>query len=279
MSKRSKIRWQDSDIQELGRAINNFNRKIDRIVKKNPELKSAMPEKIRLNGYTDKDGKYISGLKELINTRQDLKREINALKRFTDRKNVIDIIYDEKTKKKKYIGVEIVNEEYNTKVTLWQKKEINRRKAFINKRREERLKMIEETDVVSRGKELGYTRGHIGVGRTEILELQPLTGITEGANQQSIWKKYRSFLEQSQSDFYTLKDYRCKENYLTGLYNNFNETEIDEIARKVENMPIDEFLKIFNSDENAKFTELYKPTESERKKAVKTLKAVWLPNR
>lgn len=266
MPKKSKIRWQKSDSEELAKAVKNFNAKISRIEKKNPELKNALPERASAKQ-----------LKELINTRQDLKREINALKRFTDKKNAIDVIYD--GDKKEYIGIEIVNKEYNTKVTSWQKKEINRRLAFINKRREERLKMIENTDVVSRGKELGYTRGQLGIGRAEILELRPLTGITPGANERAIKMKYQSILEQSQSDFYTLKDYRCKENYITGLYDNFNPDEIDDIIKTVENMPIDKFLEIFNSDPDAKFSGLYAPSKRKEKQYQNKLRAVWMPNR
>lgn len=268
MSKRPRIKWQQSDNQELTKAVKNFNAKITRIEKKNPELKNALPERMS-----------VRQLKELINTRQDLKRELNALKRFTDKSNVIDIEYDGDNKK--YIGIEIIKNknDYNTKITKWQKKEINRRLGFINKRRAERLKMIEETDVTSRGKNLGYTRGELGIGRAEILELKPLTGITEGANEVSIKKKYQSILIQSQSDFYTLKDYRCKENYITGLYDNFNSEEIKDIISTIENMPIDKFLETFNSDPDAKFSGLYAPSKSKEREYQNKLRAVWLPNR
>ena len=60
MSRKHKIRWKESDQQELRKAVKNFNAKIDRIAKKNPELKNALPEKAS-----------IRQLKELIKTRQD----------------------------------------------------------------------------------------------------------------------------------------------------------------------------------------------------------------
>lgn len=72
MSRRHNIKWQKSDSQDLSKAVKNFNAKISRLEKKNPELKNALPEKVS-----------VRQLKELINTRQDLKREINSLKRFS----------------------------------------------------------------------------------------------------------------------------------------------------------------------------------------------------
>ena len=83
MSRKYKIRWQESDTQELARAVKNFNAKISRIEKKHPELKNALPEKMK-----------VGELKNLINTRQDLKREINSLKRFTDKNNKIGLTDD-----------------------------------------------------------------------------------------------------------------------------------------------------------------------------------------
>lgn len=270
MSKKFKIRWQDNDDRELAKTVKNFNAKISRIEKKNPELKNALPERAS-----------VKQLKELINTRQDLKRELNALKRFTDRKNVIDIEYDEKTKKKKYIGIEILEStnDYNTKITKWQKKEINRRLPFINKRKADRLQALEETEVQSRQQKQGYTRGQLGIGKAEMLELSPLEGITPGANEKSIKLKYRSILAQSQSDFYTLKDFRCKANYVKGLYENFNPDEIQDIIDTIEKMPLDDFLQTFNSDPDAKFSGLYAPNKRKEQEYANKLRAVWIPNR
>ncbi len=118
MSGKYKIRWQKSDSEELNRAVKNFNAKITRIEKKNPELKNALPEKVSAKQ-----------LKELINTRQDLKRELNALKRFTDKNNRIG-----KTEDGSYEGITIFGD-YKTKITKWQEKEINRRLTNINRRR------------------------------------------------------------------------------------------------------------------------------------------------
>lgn len=165
MSRKHKIRWQESDNQELARAVKNFNAKISRIEKKHPELKNALPERAK-----------VGELKNLINTRQDLKREINSLKRFTDKKNRISYLGDDQ-----YEGIEIYGD-YNIKITKWQKKEINRRIATINTRRKKRLEALEKKPVTSRGKQQGYTVGQVGVGSIQMNDLSPMTGLTPYRN-------------------------------------------------------------------------------------------------
>lgn len=262
MSRKHKIRWQESDTDELTKAVKNFNAKITRIEKKNPELKNALPEKMSARQ-----------LKELINTRQDLKRELNALRRFTDKNNKIGIT-DDGT----YQGIEIYGD-YNIKITKWQRKEINRRVAVINRRRKQRLEVLENIEVTSKGQKQGYTKGQLEMGRVEMIELQPMEGLTPGTNEVEVRKKFKSILIQSQSDFYSLKDFRTKANYITGLYNNFNEADIKEIVDTIKDMPLDKFLETFHSDPDAKFEGLYAPNQSQYGKYVKSLKAVWMPNR
>lgn len=256
MSRKYKIRWQESDAERLNKAVKNFNAKIKRIAKKYPEIEKALPETVK-----------VGDLKQIINTRADLNREINSLTRFTKKRGF-------------NIDKDIVSYgDYNIKMTRWQKSEINRRVAVINRRRKERLEALEQVEVKSRGEAQGFTYGDIGMGKAERLELEPMSGLTPGMNQRDLNKKFKNIVIQSQSDFYTLKDFRCRENYLTGLRQNFDVNEVKDIIEKIENMPLDEFLEIFNSDYSAKFKELYTPNRKQQRTAVNTLRTVWLPNR
>ena len=84
MSKYHKIRWQDNDLKELQRVVRNYNAKVTRLKKKEPELyKNTLPQFYdeRTDSFTDKIS--VRQLKEIINTRQDLKRELNMLRRFS----------------------------------------------------------------------------------------------------------------------------------------------------------------------------------------------------
>ena len=69
-STQSKIRWQQKDYLSLGRAVANFNKKINELQKQ--EKKLYLPE---LKNYKD--------IKENIQTRSELNRVINSLKRFS----------------------------------------------------------------------------------------------------------------------------------------------------------------------------------------------------
>ena len=95
MSKQYKIKWSKQDIEELNKVVKNFNAKITRLNKKNPENANIHPEKVST-----------ADLKKLIETRQDLKRELNALRRFSKR------------------GAELIvdapDTQYNVKITKWQ---------------------------------------------------------------------------------------------------------------------------------------------------------------
>lgn len=262
MSRKHKIRWQENDSKNLARAVKNFNAKIDRISKKHPEIKNALPEKMK-----------VGELKNLINTRQDLKREINSLKRFTDKNNRIA-----PTENGEFEGIEIYGD-YNIKLTKWQRKEMNRRIATINKRRAQRLDALLDVQVKSRGEKQGYTVGQLGVGSIQQNDLAPMTGLTAGASKESIDRKFKSALIQSQSDFLTIKDFRTKSSYITGLYRNFNENDIKDLVAEIERMPVDKFLEIFNSDNDAKFEGLYPGNKQQEEEYIKSLKTVWIPNR
>lgn len=262
MSRKYHIRWQKSDVEELTKAVRNFNAKITRIEQKYPELKNALPEKIK-----------VGELKSIINTRQDLKREINALKRFANRKNKIELLEDGS-----YQGIEIYGD-YNIKLTKWQIKELNRKIAIINRRKKKRLDALLETKVTSRGEEQGYTVGQIGVGSIQANDLAPMTGLTPGASEESVRRKYKSAMIQVQSDFLSISDFRLKSSYITSLYRNFSEEDVEDIIEAIEQMPVEEFMRIYNSDNDAKFEGTYPGNKKQEKQYAESLRAVWIPKR
>ena len=159
MSKQHKIRWRESDTKELARVVKNYNAKIRRLKNKDPQkYKNTLPQfyDSKTDSYTEKLS--VGQLKEIINTRQDLQREINSLKRFTKRGS-------EEL-------VTVPDNDYNLQLTKWQKTEMTRRVAVINRRRKKRLEEIQETEMTSRGEKLGYTRGQLGMGKQQEVELR-----------------------------------------------------------------------------------------------------------
>ncbi len=248
MSKYHKIRWSKQDTEEINRVVKNFNSKIKRLAKQTPEMASILPDKVSSKQ-----------LKELINTRQDLKRELNALKRFSKRGS-------------EQI-VNVPNSEYDLKITLWQRTEMNRRIGIINRRRKNRLNELQNIEMTSRGESLGYTRGQLGMGRAEEVALQPMTAFYRTMGNTDLKKRWQSILHQSQSDYFTKRDYQVRDNYITGLKQNYNEDDIKDVIDKIESMDIKDFLNTFNQ-EGGTFEFLYPNSELESE-YINSLRTTW----
>lgn len=248
MSKYHKIRWSEQDTEEINKVVRNFNAKINRLTKKNPEIANVLPEKVSTKQ-----------LKELINTRQDLHRELNALKRFSKRGA-------EKI-------VTVPDTEYDLKVTHWQRTEMNRRIGIINRRRKTRLEELQNTEMTSRGQSLGYTRGQLGMGKAEEVALQPMKAFYRTMGNADLKKRWQSILTQSQSDYFTKRDYQVRDNYIQGLKQNYNEDDIKDIIDKIQSMDIQDFLNIFNQ-EGGTFEFLYPNSELESE-YINSLRTTW----
>ena len=100
----SKIRWQQKDYLSLGRAVANFNKKINKL--QSEEKKLYLPE---LKNYKD--------IKENIQTRSELNRVINSLKRFS--KEGAEDLYVTKA---------------GEKITKWERQELRKANKNCRKR-------------------------------------------------------------------------------------------------------------------------------------------------
>lgn len=253
MSKYHKIKWRDSDNQELAKVVRNFNAKINRLAKKNPQMKNALPEKIS-----------VRELKELIKTRQDLKREMNSLRRFSKRGS-------EEL-------VTVPNSDYNLQVTKWQKVEMNRRVGIINRRRAKRLEEMENIELKSRGKSLGYTKGQLGMGRAERVALSPMNAFYRTMNRKDLIKRFKAILKESQSSYFTEADLRLKENFIKGLEDSYNKNDVKEVVQAIRKMDIKDFLNTFYT-EDSPFEFVYPPTDEQYHGFLNQLKSIWIPNK
>lgn len=253
MSRQYNIRWKQTDSNELRKAVRNFNAKIDRLTKKNPELVAVFPEKTS-----------VRQLKELIDTRQDLKRELNSLRRFT-RRGSEEI-------------VDIPESDYNLQITKWQKEEMTRRTAVINRKRKKRLEEIESMEMTSRGQKLGYTRGQLGMGKADEIALKPLKAFTPRMTRKDLQKKFKSIQLQSQSTYFNTKDEQFRQNYIKGLLENYNIHDIEDVVEKIESMDFKEFYNTFQA-EGGTFEFHYPPDNEQYEGYLESLKATWLPNK
>ena len=252
MPKYHSIKWRDSDTKELSRVVRNYNAKINRLIKKNPQIENVLPEKVT-----------VAQLKELINTRQDLKRELNALKRFSKR-GAEEIVV-------------IPDTDYNLKITKWQKTEMKRRIAVINRRRAKRHSEISSLEMTSRGEKLGYTREQLGMGKATEVSLRPMRAFTQKMNQADLKWKWRGIMKEIQSDYFDQKDYRLRLNYIKALEENYKHDDIIDIIDEICNMDIKDFLRKFE-EEGGDLEMAYPPNEEQYMAYLSGLRATWLPN-
>lgn len=250
MSKQHKIKWRESDTKELNRAIKNFNAKLNRLAKTNNNV--VLPEKVK-----------VSELKKLINTRQDLTREINMLKRFS--------------KKGAEKGVALENNDNNLVITKWQKTEMNRRVGIINRKRKERYELLQDLEVYSRGQSLGYKKGDIGMGRTAEHTLKPMNAFTKSMDRGDLKAKWRAIMKESPSDFFKDTDFRLKKNYIDTILKNYNESDVKDVIKAIEDMDIKDFLIKFSQEQDV-FDWNY-PDEEKYQQYLSTLKSIWIPNK
>ena len=241
MSKQYKIRWSKQDSVELNKAVRNFNAKINRLSKNNPDIAKLLPETTS-----------VKKLKEDINTRQDLNREINMLKRFSRRGA------------EKIVTLDVT--EHNIRTTKWMKTEMNRRVAIINRRREKRLAEIENLEMTSGGKRLGYTRGQLGMGSLERASLEPMKAFYRTMENFDLKKRWVSLLAQSKSNYFTERDYQMRDNFIKAIESNFQYVDTSDIVAHINNMDIKDFLRRFQA-EGGTFEWSYPDKEKEREYA------------
>jgi hypothetical protein len=257
MSKRYNIRWKQADSEELSKAVKNFNAKISRLEKKNPEIKNALPEKIS-----------VKQMKELIDTRQDLKRELNALRRFTQRgsEQLVDV----------------PDNDYNLKMTKWQKQEMTRRIGVINRKRKKRAEEIGDIEATSGSEKLGYTVSQmmesIGMGTVDENSLKPMSVFTPSMTRTWLNKKFRNIMKESQSTYWRRREKIMIENYITAILENYNPKDVRDIIDAIKEMDFKEFYKTFMA-EGGTFEIVYPPDQEQYEGYLSKLRSTWLPER
>lgn len=258
MSKQHKIRYRPSDDAELRRAVKNFNAKISRLEKKNPADKSSLPDRVT-----------VKEMRELIQTRQDFKREIKALQRFSKK------------------GAETLvkapnNADDNIFITKWQKEDMLNRQRVINRTRNKRRKEFAALEAKDRGQALGYTVGErqtqIGMGRAEAKVYDKINAFTPSQSKWDIRAKYKTLRKESQSNYWTERDYLLKENYIKSIERNFRDDDVKELIDKIRNMDIKDYMQM-HLQENLAIEDNYVDDEDEYQKELSKLNAIWFPNK
>lgn len=251
MSKRYGIRWTENDSRELTRSVKNFNAKVKRLEEKYKGRSDVViPEKVS-----------VKELKELVGTRRDLNREIKSLQRFSKRGS------EELVKVPKV--------EDSTLLTKWQKTEMNRRAGVINRTRAKRKEQLEDIEMTSGGKSLGYKRGEFGMGKADELSLKPTKAFTKKMGKSDIQKKAKSLRKHSQSDYFNKADRRLLDNYVKALKETYGEDAVKDIVDIIEGMDFPEFYKKFKAEPGL-FEFTYIPDDADTEAYLDKIRSTWI---
>lgn len=264
MSKQYNIKWREQDEKELRRVVRNFNDKLRRLVKENPENQNILPQ--FWNEQTQQFESRITAknLKELIQTRADYNRQLNMLRRF-GRRGAEEII-------------EAPTNEYGARTTKWQKSEMARMAQIVNRRRRERLENLENVKMLDSYGELGYTLGQrFGMGLASRNSLNPIKTFTRSQTQADLKQKVRALMRESASNYAKDRDLMLKENFINELRKNYNEADISDVIERIRSMDDDLFVLKFEA-RGDKFELAYPPDRGseEYNNYVSELKGYWL---
>lgn len=254
MSRKYNIRWGEADEAELKRVVKNFNAKLTRLEKKDPKNANALPERISA-----------AQLRDMIETRQDLNRELNALRRFSER-GAEEL-------------VEVPDNDYNLKITKWQKKEMTRREVIVNQKRKRELERVADIEMTSRGQSLGYKKGDIGMGKMERIELEPVRAFTPSQNRRDVNKRFRQLRKESISTYWDKRNELMRSVYVNEIEKNFPQEMVKDVVDKIREMDFDEFRKVFEAEDQHKFQFNYPLNKDDQTKYSNALRAIWMPNK
>lgn len=232
MPRRSNIRWSNSDEKELSRVVRNYNSKINRILKKDPNMSEFLPKRV-----SKKE------LKESIKTRRDLKRELNSLNRFTKRGSE-----------------ELITNEEGLTITKYLKKEVEIKVATINRLKALRKKELNELEVSSRGRDVGFKNKEYG--RIDQMQLlQPKVFNFKKKSKRDFEHFVKGLTDAEQ--YITMKDVILRENYLDSLYEHLGKNAYTDMIRdKILTMPLDDFISTYYKDKEATIGFIYDLTQA-----------------
>lgn len=254
MSRRYNIRWREADEAELKRVVKNFNAKLTRLEKKDPSKKNALPDRVSA-----------AQLRDMIQTRQDLNRELNSLRRFSER-GAEEIV----TAPDNY---------YNLELTKWQKDEMNRRAATINAVRTKRRKRLEEMEMKHKGQSLGYKVGDVGMDTVSKNELKPVKAFTKYQSRADLKYREKQLVRESQSGYWDRRDEGMRRGYINSIREHFAEDDVLDVIEAIENMDFQDFYNTHMSSASG-FDITYPPRQGtpEYEEYLSALKSMWLPN-
>lgn len=223
MATGGKIKWSKNDARKVANLVRQFNAKITRILKKNPSIASALPN--RMNSQA------IQKMYSQLN-RADFNRWVNSTMRFL-----------------KKGADEIVTTKAGVKTTRWQLNEIRYNLQRINAERRARMERLQPST----------RKGTMGAIKE--LELQPRRNLSQNIPDQ-YWEQYvRGIEKQVLSSYRTGRAEQYKRNYLTAMRTALgDQPELEEILAQI---PAETVAEAYAQDPDLSINYLYYEYEIE----------------
>lgn len=245
MSNQYNIRWRLQDERELGQVAREFNRKLDRLIDKNPKMASVLPQFYNPSTEQLESWASVDSLKQVITTRKDYNRVVNMLKRFL-KEGAEDI-------------VDVPGNEYGTKATKWQVSEMKRLRNLVNAKRARRAEIFENLEMMSGEGKLGYTLGErFGMGLASRVSLNPTNAFTPAQTTQDVHFKFSSLIKQNKGDYFADKDKILKDNFIRELQRNYDREDVKDVIDSVKKMDGRLFALMFEAHGD-KMEQVYPP--------------------
>lgn len=190
MPRRNSIKWRQVDDKRLSNAVRNFNSKIRRLLKKNPELSEVLPS-----------SQSVKNIKRDIKTRAEYNSYLRSLQSFTKR------------------GAEkLVTNRNGVVLTKYELSEIRKRVRRINKQRAKEVIIADPSPY----------RGNMG--SIQEYNLRPKKFDWANIDKKNFPSFRKSVYHQSRFSYSDDKLRALKENYIKGLYAVFNSGADDIVA-------------------------------------------------
>ena len=244
MARKPAIRWRSSDYKDLERRVRNFNRKIDRVLAKEPDADRYLPDKLSL-----------PEMRKNIGTRREYNRAMKAMERFSQRGAEKKIVND--------LGLEL---------TQWERREISIKMGTINRQRRRLREDYLDTSVFSEGKALGKTRKELPKDELENLYLPKKFDLNKQRPGEA-WDMMKESIEkQSMTDYFRERNDRFKLNYMKALHKTMG-ARAGGLINMLREMDPDEFMETYR--QNLDIDSGYMYSEESMDNKVEALQYAW----
>lgn len=208
LSKPPKIKWKAEDVENLRKAVKQFNAKRRRLIKKQPSYESLMPKMS------------VRELRKEIETRRDLNVHLNSMKRFLE-KGAEDIVVNPQ-------GVH---------ATRWEIRELRYATNRINAMRRSRLEKYKELN-----------DGRLPWRIQDLETLMPKQFTPEQYNLSQFEKTKAGIMRMSKSYYWKEADERYKENYLKSFKDEIGIDTDEDLYKILQNIDASELVVLAKVD-------------------------------